>query len=86
MTHDLKRQIIGQDVQQTKQNISFSKLILSSLCVNSLALSNLADDDGKVTAYQFFSVRMVCDSWQRGMARIWLRSLKTMVEKEGCPL
>lgn len=37
-------------------------------------------------AYQFFSVRMVCDSWQRGMASIWLRSFETMVEKAGCPL
>lgn len=36
--------------------------------------------------YQFFSVRMVCESWQRGMASIWLRSLETMVEKAGCPL
>lgn len=36
--------------------------------------------------YQFFSVRMVCDSWQRGMASIWLRSFETMVEKAGWPL
>lgn len=36
--------------------------------------------------YQFFSVRIVCDSWQRGMASIWLRSFVIKKEKEGCPL
>lgn len=44
------------------------------------------EEEAKLRFYQFFSVRMVCDSWERGMASIWLRSFETMVEKAGCPL
>lgn len=36
-------------------------------------------------SYQFFSVRMVCESWGRAMDITWLRSLLTKDWKLGWP-